>query len=141
LATFKDDFEEITDGWVKHASVSRLEKRAQDLQATISGSQGYLSRKIDWDLTKPGYIYVAVFELAGRDLNSANISLHSTTGQAVSRAFEAPEDPDSYRFITLELDPARYTAVKIGASSKTGSGRIRLHSYRLYAIPKGEPLS
>jgi parallel beta-helix repeat protein len=141
LATFKDDFEEIADGWIKHANVSRLEKRNQDLQASISSSQGYISRKIDWDLTKPGYTYLAVLELAGRDLSSANISLHSKTGQEVSHAFETPEDPDSYRFLTLELKPAHYTGVKIGASSKSGSGRIRLHSYRLYAIPTGEPLS
>jgi parallel beta-helix repeat protein len=141
LATFKDDFEEIADGWVKHAGVPRLEKRAQDLQATISGGQGYLSRKIDWDLTKAAYTYIAVFELAGRDLKSASISLHSITGQEVFHSFETPEDPDSYRFITIELKPAHYTAVKISASSKSGSGRIRLHSYRLYALPKGEPVS
>ena len=140
LGTFKDDFEEVADGWIAHGGVARLEKRDQDLHVAFSTRTGHVSRNLDWDLSDSRYTYVAVFELSGRELKSANISVLSAESET-RRAFEPPADPDSYSFVSMELEPARYTAIRIAATPAAASARIRLHAYRLYAIPKQEPVS
>jgi hypothetical protein len=140
LGTFEDNFELITDGWVAAGAVSRLEKRDKDLQATLSKGQGQIARNVDWDLTNPGYTYVAVFELAGRNIRSAGISVTGDDG-AAKRSFAVTGDLASYGFMSVELKPAHYTTIKIAADPGTNTGRIHLHTYRLYAIPKGDSAS
>jgi parallel beta-helix repeat protein len=138
-AAFKDDFEETADGWIGHRGVSRLEKRDQDLHVAFTTREGHVSRQIDWNLMDPRYRYVAVFELSGRDWMSGNLSVLAD-GSGVSRALEAPGD-SAYRFFSLELQPGHYTAIRIAAVPVAASARIRLHTYRLYAIPKDEPVN
>ena len=55
----------------------------------------------------------------------------------VTRHFKPTADQSSYMFATVDLKPAHYTAVIISATLELGTGRIALHTYRLYAIPKG----
>jgi hypothetical protein len=136
LGTFEDDFKETADGWLGVEGVSRLEKRDYDLQATFS-RRAYISRNVDWDLTDPAYSYEAVFELAGRNVRSAAISVLGGNGE-MKRSFELTGGLSSYSFVTVELKPGRYSAIKIAADPGANSGRLHLHSYRLYAIPKGD---
>jgi parallel beta-helix repeat protein len=135
LSTFEDNFEAATDGWAGAGGVSRLEKRDQDLQATLSRRRGHISRNVDWNLTDPGYTYVAVFEVAGRNLRSAGISILSADSE-ITQPFAVAGNPASYGFVTVEMKPDYYTTIKIVADPGTNTGRIRLHTYRLYAIPK-----
>lgn len=137
LGTFEDDFEQIANGWVAAGGISHLEKRDQDLQVTFAKRQGNISRNVDWDLTDPGYTYIAVFELAGRNIKSGRISLLSSDGET-SRPFWMARDPSLYRFVNLELNPGHYTTIKITADPGAVTGRVHLHTYRLYAIPKGD---
>jgi Right handed beta helix region/CotH kinase protein len=137
VGTFEDDFGELANGWVAAGSVSRLEKRDQDLQATFSKRQGQISRKVDWDLTDPRYAYVAVFEVAGRNLRSADISILSGD-RRMTRPFVAPGELALYQFVSIELKPAHYTSIKIAVDPGANAGRVHLHTYRLYAIPKSD---
>jgi hypothetical protein len=139
MANFKDDLEGIADGWVAAGGVSRLEKRDQDLQVTFSKIRGHIIRKVDWNLTDPNYAYLAVFELAGRDIRSAGISVISADGE-VARPFEVNGALASYAFISLQLKPARYKTIKIAADPGPSNGRVHLHTYHLYAIPRGDAL-
>ena len=136
LGTFEDDFEETADGWLEAGGVSRLEKRDNDLQATFFRRQGYISRNVDWDLTDPAYTYQAVFELAGRNLRSAAVSVLGADAE-VMRSVQLAEGLSLYSFVTVELKPARYKTIKIAADPGVNTGRVRLHNYRLYIIPKG----
>ena len=135
LGTFEDDFEQITNGWVAAGGVSRLEKRDQDLQATISKRQGTISRNVSWNLADPRYTYIAVFELAGRNIKSAGVSVLSPEAET-TRVFEITGGLAEYRFVSVELKPGRYTTIKITADPGAGTGRVHLHTYRLYAIAK-----
>ena len=81
------------------------------------------------------YTYVAVFEVADRNIKSAKISVLSP-GDQVSRPFNVTGGLASYAFVGVELKPAHYTAVNIAAEPGANTGRIHLHGYRLYAIPK-----
>ena len=120
-ATFEDNFEPIADGWVATGAVSRLEKRDKDLQTTLSKGRGHIARNVDWDLTNPGYTYVAVFELAGRNLRSAGISVSGADG-AAARSFQLAGGPSSYSFITVDLKPDRYHAIQIAADPRSQHG-------------------
>jgi parallel beta-helix repeat protein len=137
LSTFEDNFEATTDGWAGVGGVSRLEKRDQDLQATLSRRQGHISRNVDWNLTDPGYTYVAVFEVAGRNLRSAGISVLSDDSE-ITHPFAVAGNLASYGFVSVKMKPGYYTTIKIVGDPGTNTGRIQLHSYRLYAIPKGD---
>jgi Right handed beta helix region/CotH kinase protein len=138
LGTFEDDFEETTDGWRGFGGVSRLEKRDYDLQATFFRSQGYISRNVDWDLTDRAYTYVAVLELAGRNIRSAAVSVLGAADGEMTRSFALTGGLSSYAFVTVELKPGRYKTIKIAADPGVNTGRVHLHGYRLYAIPKGD---
>lgn len=137
LGTFEDDFDQVADGWVASEDILRLEKRDQDLQATFPRRQGQISRSVEWDLTDPRYTYVTVFELAGRNVRSAAISVLGTDGE-MTRSFELTGGLSSYSFVTVELKPAHYKTIKIAADPGASMGRVHLHTYRLYAIPKGD---
>jgi Right handed beta helix region/CotH kinase protein len=137
LGTFEDDFGELANGWVAAGSVSRLEKRDQDLQATFSKRQGQITRSVDWNLTDPRYTYVAVFELASRNLKSGAISVLSADNEE-AHPIKASGGLASYAFVSVELKPAHYQVIKIAADVGANTGRLHLHSYRLYAIPKGD---
>jgi hypothetical protein len=139
VGSFQDDFEQIADGWVGSGGVSRLGKRDQDLQATFLKSRGHISRTVDWDLTDLRYTYIAVFELAGRNIKSASVSVLSPGGET-TRLFKASEGLASYSFVSVELKPGHYDTIKISADPAAATGRVHLHTYRLYAIPKDEPL-
>ncbi|MGH7770295.1 MAG: right-handed parallel beta-helix repeat-containing protein [Candidatus Binatia bacterium] len=139
LVTFEDDFEQVADGWVGGGGVSRLEKRDQDFQVAFSKRKGHISRNVDWNLTDPRYTYIAVFELAGRDITSAGISVLSADSEA-ARAFDATRGLAAYVFVGVELKPGHYNTIKISAVPGASSAKLHLHTYRLYAIPKDEPL-
>ncbi|HEY7320981.1 MAG TPA: right-handed parallel beta-helix repeat-containing protein [Candidatus Binatia bacterium] len=135
FGTFDDDFEQISDGWVGVGGVSRLEKRDQNLQAAFSKRPGSISLKVNWNLAAPRYTYMVVFELAGRNIKSAAVSLLSREAE-VTRAFGITGSLAEYRFVSMELKPGHYTTIKITADPGANTGRVNLHTYRLYAIPK-----
>lgn len=132
---FADNFAGATDGWVGGGGLFQLEKRNHDLQATIRRGRGQFYLNVDWDLSDPKYTYLAVFELAGKNLKNLRVAAVSPQGEA-ARSFEAGSGLSEYRFITLELKPGRYSSIKVSAEPKADTGRVNLHSYRLYAIPK-----
>ncbi|MDH3444200.1 MAG: right-handed parallel beta-helix repeat-containing protein [Deltaproteobacteria bacterium] len=135
FGTFQDNFEQMTNGWFGGGGVSRMEKRDHDLQVTFSRRPGHITRNVDWNLTDPKYTYIAVFELANRNVRSGEISLHSNTGK-VTRPFEVVGGLSSYAFVSVKLTPENYTSIQISANPGTGTGLVHLHAYRLYAIPK-----
>lgn len=138
--TFIDDFAEVADGWVASGGVSSLEKRNGDLRATLVRSPGQFSLNVKWDLNDPKFNYVAVFELAGKNLRTAGIAAVSSRGE-FTRSFDVADEPAMYKFIVLELKPAQYSMIKISADPGSNTGRVNLHSYRLYAIPKHPPVN
>ena len=137
LGTFVDDFAQVADGWVASGGVASLEKRNQDLQATFARSRGQFSLNMDWNLMDPTFTYIAVFELAGKNLKTAGITAVATDRES-SRAIELVDGLAAYKFITLDLKPGRYSSIKISADPGANTGRMHLHTYRLYAIPKAD---
>lgn len=134
--SFDDDFNEIADGWVASGGVTGLEKRDQNLVVSFDRKLGQISRGVNWNLTAPEFTYTAVFELTGLNLKSASISLLSDEGK-VTYPFQTTGD-SSYIYVTVQMKPARYSAIQIAAIPRLGTGQIKLHTYRLYAIPKSD---
>jgi parallel beta-helix repeat protein len=135
LGKFADNFEDTADGWRGVGGVSHLEKRNHDLQATFSQSRGQFSLNVDWNLTDPKFTYLAVFEVAGKNLKTAGLTAVSTNGET-TRSFEVAGGLGAHKFVTMELKPSRYSTIKISADPGAHTGRVNLHTYRLYVIPK-----
>ena len=133
--TFKNDFDALTDGWERNSNVSRLEKRAQNLVASLRGGSGHIAQTVDWELTDSQFMYFLVFELTGRQVQSTELTLLSSAGVS-THAFDIPETSSSYAFVTAKLKPAHYKTIQIAATPVANTSRIELHSYQLYAIPQ-----
>ena len=146
---FREDFESVSDGWVATGGVERLEKRRDNLVLEMHNLEAVITRRIDWNVTRPS---VAVFEVAGRDLESAYVAILSESGE-----IEIPlhPDPDFTRFqlIPVDLPPGHYTSLRIRATAIPGlerlartttllerqNGRLELHRYGRYERPQGSP--
>lgn len=147
--TFADDFTPI-QAWSSTGGVRRLIRRGGDLVVTFERRGGTALRSIDWDLRDPGRTYRLVLEIAGRAVLDGRISIR---GERETVAVPTPPtgDPSVYEYIVVDLPPDRYRALVLSGLPGKGAqrvdprtglveldgARIRLHSYALYANPKG----
>ncbi len=134
-APFADDFESLTDAWTASGGVTRLAKRRNDLVLSLQRGAGAASKALDWRLLESGARYVAVFEIGGRDLRTAEISLFSENRE-IATPLELPAASDRYSLVQIELEPGNYTELRISAEPGSNSARLRLHRYAVYALPK-----
>ena len=132
---FSDDFNKITDGWKVSKGVKRLVKRKQNLEITFQKKGGSISKPITWNLSNPDYVYLAVFEFNKQDLKLAEVELISEDGKT-AYPLKTTGSPDSYTLITVQLEPAHYKMIKIKGTPEHNTGRIKLHKYSIYSIPK-----
>ena len=148
-AGFREDFLSVSDGWTATGGVERLEKRRDNLILEMHNVEAVITRRIDWNVTRPS---VAVFEVAGRDLESASVVIGSESDE-----IEAPIKPDAdftrFQLITIDLPPGHYTSLRIRATAIPGlerlartttllerqNGRLELHRYGRYERPQGSP--
>jgi parallel beta-helix repeat protein len=144
---FREDFLAVADGWAGSGGVERLEKWRDNLVLETHGRDAIITRPVDWVLREPG---VALFELAGRDLESASVTVVSDRGE-ISLPFTPDRDFTSYSLLTMTLPPARYHSITIRARAVPGlerlgrvtnllerrNGRLELHRYGVYSMPAG----
>lgn len=142
---FREDFLAVADGWTGSGGVERLEKWRDNLVLETHGREATITRPVHWELREPA---VLLFELAGRDLHSASVTVVSDRGE-ISLPFSPDPDFTSYRMLTMTLPPARYHTIRIRARALPGlerlgritnllerrNGRLELHRYGLYPMP------
>ena len=135
----------MADGWTGSGGVERLEKWRDNLVLETHGREATITRPVHWELREPA---VLLFELAGRDLHSASVTVVSDRGE-ISLPFSPDPDFTSYRMLTMTLPPARYHTIRIRARALPGlerlgritnllerrNGRLELHRYGLYPMP------
>ena len=141
---FREDFLSVADGWTGSGGVERLEKWRDNLVLETHGREAIITRPVNWELHEPA---VVLFELAGRDLESASVTVVSDRGE-ISLPFTPDRDFTAYSMLTMTLPPARYHTVRIRARALPGlerlgrisnllerrSGRLELHRYGLYPM-------
>ncbi len=146
---FVDDFSPIPDRWSGSKTVARLAKFDEAIVMFLEKYRGELNGAVELELSDPAYRYVAVLELAGRDVQGTTVSVVGPD-HTVERPFEPFADLRSFRYLTLELPPGRYETVRLSAEPLPGPGRVdprtglrelatgRLHlrAYAVYAIPR-----
>jgi parallel beta-helix repeat protein len=144
---FREDFLAVSDGWTGSGGVERLEKWRDNLVLETHGRDAIITRAVDWALREPA---VLLLELAGRDLESASVTVASDRGD-ISLPFTPDPDFTSYSLMTMTLPPARYHTIRIRARALPGlerlnrvtnllerrNGRLELHRYGLYSMPPG----
>jgi len=144
---FREDFLAVADGWTGSGGVERLEKWRDNLVLETHGQDAVITRRVDWALTEPA---VVLFELAGRDLESASVTVESDRG-TISLPFTPDRDFTTYSLLTMPLPPARYHTITIRARAVPGlehlgrvtnllerrNGRLELHRYGVYSMPAG----
>jgi parallel beta-helix repeat protein len=142
---FREDFLAVADGWTGSGGVERLEKRRDNLVLESHGQEATITRRVNWVVGEPA---VALFELAGRDLERASVTLGSDRGE-ISLPFVPGPDFTSYSLLTMTLPPARYHSITIRARAIPGlerlarttnllerrNGRLELHRYGVYPMP------
>lgn len=131
-ATFRDDLESRADGWLPSGGVARLEKRDQSLVMGLRREGGAIERRVDWNLSAPGS-YVAVFELSAAGLREAQLSLSSDAGER-SFPIDLSGPPDGARFVEIDLEPARYHAVRLAAVPESNTARLELHALGVWRL-------
>jgi parallel beta-helix repeat protein len=146
-AGFREDFLAVADGWTGSGGVERLEKWRDNLVLETHGQDAVISRRVDWALTDPA---VVLFELAGRDLENASVTVESDR-EKITLPFTPEPDFTSYTLLTMTLPPGRYHTVTIRARAVPGlerlgrvtnllerrNGRLELHRYGVYSMPAG----
>ena len=144
---FREDFLSVADGWTGSGGVERLEKWRDNLVLETHGREAIITRQVSWQLREPA---VLLFELAGRDLESASVNVESDRG-TISLPFTPDRDFTSYSLLTMPLPPGRYHSITIRARAVPGldrlsrvtnllerrSGRLELHRYGVYSMPAG----
>ena len=70
---------------------------------------------------------------AHRAVAVAEIVAEHATGTV---SVPVPPGPAGYRLVAVELEPARYTRIRLAATPISGEGRIVLRGYRRYALPR-----
>ena len=144
---FREDFLAVADGWSGSGGVERLEKWRDNLVLETHGQDAIITHPVTWELREPA---VVLFELAGRDLASASVTVTSDHGE-ISLPFRPDPDFTSYTLLTMHLPPARYHTITIRARAVPGlerlgrtsnllerrNGRLELHRYGVYSLGAG----
>lgn len=136
-ATFVDDFESVTNDWTSSGGVYRLYKRNDDLVMMLRQRPGAASRMVEWDLTDAQFDYHAILEISSQNVVDAHVAFRGT-----APPFDQPivptEVPSAYRYLCVQLPVAHYQTIALAATPLNGTGRVALHGYRVFAIPRSE---
>lgn len=146
-ARFHDDFESVSDGWVREGGATRLEKRNEALVMDIERGSGSARKDVRWNLPAGGQL---VIEVAGRDLTGGRLVAVSSTGTETAAPFVVSPNDYEFRFVSLTLPPGSWRQVRIEASPNPGlshsvqrkgryaglsvlkAGKLYLRGYSLY---------
>ena len=143
--TFTDDFADVSGGWIGSGGTSRVEKRRDALIVEAQRAAGSVARPVRWSLPNGGTL---ILEVAGRDLGRSRVVVRGA-GRDVIAPITVGRDPETARFVTVDLPAGSYRQVSIELSPVPGltsvdeatgltvprGGRLDLRGYRV--VPAG----